>query len=321
MRDHPQWKSYLALVAVCFFWGTTYLGIRMALESFPPLVLVAARYTISGVIMLGAALLLRIRLPSGRELVRTALNGLLILGIGNGCLAFAEQWIPSGLAALFITTSPFWMIGLEALVPGGETLHGPTIAGMCIGFAGVGILVLPGGLGGVSGAVLAGFLVLQLGCAGWSAGSILQRRVPTTAHPIVSGAVQQLVTGLVFIVPAMLVKSYPVHWSARGVGAVLYLVVFGTIVGYSAYIYALSTLPVAVVSIYNYINPVVAVFLGWLFYREAFGLREALGMAVIFAGVAIVKRYGRKTDSARTDPQQLGPDCAADGWEQREHHE
>ncbi len=300
MRDHPLWKSYLALVAVCFFWGTTYLAIRMALESFPPLVLVAARYTISGVIMLGAALLLRIQLPSGRDLARTAVNGLLILGIGNGCLAFAEQWIPSGLAALFITTSPFWMIGLEALVPGGETLHGPTIAGMCIGFAGVGILVSPGGFGGISSAVLAGFLVLQLGCAGWSAGSILQRRVPITAHPIVSGAVQQLVTGLVFIVPAMLVKSYPVHWSARGVGAVLYLVVFGSIVGYSAYIYALSTLPVAVVSIYNYINPVVAVFLGWLFYREAFGLREALGMAVIFAGVAIVKRYGRKTDFTRS---------------------
>jgi drug/metabolite transporter (DMT)-like permease len=280
-------------LAVCFFWGTTYLGIRVALESMPPLMLVALRYTVSGSLMLVAAIAFRIRLPKGSELVRTALNGLLILGIGNGCLAFAEQWIPSGIAAVFITTSPFWMIGLEALVPGGEKLHLPTVAGMCIGFLGVGILMAPGGAGN-SSALIGGFLVLQLGCAGWSAGSILQRRVPADAHPIVNGAVQQLATGLVYIVPAMLLQSTPIHWSARGVGAVLYLVVFGSVVGYSAYIYALTTLPVPVVSVYNYINPVVAVFLGWLFYREPLGLREIAGMAVIFAGVAMVKRFGRK---------------------------
>ena len=290
----PQWKAYAALTAVCFFWGTTYLAIRMALESFPPLLLVAVRYTISGAIMLAAAVLLRIRIPAGRELVRTALNGLLILGVGNGCLVYAEQWIPSGLAALFITTSPFWMIGLEALVPGGEPLHLPTIVGACIGFAGVGVLVSEGGLGNIGGAVLAGFLVLQLGCAGWSAGSILQRRTSTQAHPVVCGAVQQLATGLLFVVPALTIHPHPVRWSTRGMFAVLYLVVFGTIVGYSAYVYALDKLSVAVVSIYNYINPIVAVFLGWLFYREPFGVREALGMLVIFAGVAIVKRYGKR---------------------------
>ena len=294
LRDHPQWKAYAALAAVCLFWGTTYLGIRMALESFPPFVLVATRYTLSGSIMLAVAALARIKLPTGKELLRTAANGVIILGIGNGCLAFAEQWIPSGLAALFITTSPFWMIGIEALVPGGEALHAPTIAGMLIGFAGVAILVSQGGLAGSGGAVLSGFLVLQLGCAGWALGSIGQRRTPAKAHPMISGAVQQLATGLVMILPAHLVKAHPIHWSPRGIAALFYLVLFGSIVGYSSYIYALSNLPVAVVSIYNYINPVVAVFLGWLFYREPFGPREAAGMAVIFLGVAIVKRFGRR---------------------------
>jgi drug/metabolite transporter (DMT)-like permease len=293
LRSHPHLKAYLALAAVCIFWGTTYLGIRMALESFPPFLLVAMRFTISGTVMLAGAAALRLKLPAGRELWQTAANGILILGIGNTCLAVAEQWIPSGLAALFITTSPFWMVGVEALIPGGEPLHAPTIAGMALGFSGVAILVSSSGLGG-GAAILSGVLVLQLSCAGWSLGSIAQRRTSTTAHPMVGGAVQQLATGLVSIVPALLLKGHPVHWSARGVGALLYLVVFGSIVGYSAYIYALTNLPVAIVSIYSYINPVVAVILGWVFYRESFEGREALAMAVIFLGVGTVKRYSRK---------------------------
>jgi drug/metabolite transporter (DMT)-like permease len=294
LRHHSHFAAYAALVAICFFWGTTYLGIRMALESFPPVLLVAVRYVLSGAILLAGAAMMGIRLPKGRELFQTALNGVIILGIGNGCLAFAEQWIPSGLAALFISTSPFWMVALDALIPGGEPLHAPTVAGMLIGFCGVAILVVPAGAGGFSTSFLAGFLVLQLGCAGWSLGSIGQRRTRTVAHPMISGAVQQLATGVVFIIPALLIKAHPVVWSTRGAGALLYLVVFGSIVGYSAYIYALSNLPVAIVSIYNYINPVVAVFLGWLFYREPFGWREAVAMAVIFLGVATVKRYSLK---------------------------
>ncbi len=297
LPPRPNSLAYAALIAVCFFWGTTYLGIRMALESFPPLVLVALRYTLSGGIMLAGAGLMKIPLPRGKELLFTALNGVVILGLGNGCLAFAEQWIPSGLAALFLTTSPFWMIGLEALIPGGEPLHGPTIAGMLIGFSGVALLIAPQAGGGFSSASLAGLLLLQLGCAGWSLGSISQRRTQTKAHPMIGGAVQQLATGLIFAIPAMSINVIPAHPSGRAVGAVLYLVVFGSIVGYSAYVYVLSALPVAVISIYNYVNPVVAVVLGWLFYREPLGWRQAGGMAVIFLGVAIVKRYGRAAAS------------------------
>jgi drug/metabolite transporter (DMT)-like permease len=118
----------------------------------------------------------------------------------------------------------------------------------------------------------AGFLILQLGSAGWSLGSILQRRQVSNTHPVVSGAIQQLATGIVALIPA----SFTIRnaeLSTRGSLAVLYLVMFGSIVGYSAYIYAMSELPVAVVSIYTYINPIVAVWLGWLFYREPFGSR------------------------------------------------
>jgi drug/metabolite transporter (DMT)-like permease len=290
LGKHPQFKAYAALAAVCFFWGTTYLGIRIALESFSPVVLVCGRFLISGALTLLAAKAMGLKIPGTREMWRTSLNGIIILGIGNSCLSFAEQWIPSGVAALFITTSPFWMVGVEALVPGGEPLHAPAIGGMLLGFAGVAFMVMRNGLSGVSGPMLTGFLTLQIGCAGWALGSISQRRQTARAHPIVSGGIQQLATGVVFLIPALLFRTHPIVWSARGLWAVAYLVTFGSIVGYSAYIYALSHLPVAVVSIYTYINPLVAVCLGWVFFREAFGAREAIAMLVIFAGVAIVKR-------------------------------
>lgn len=300
MRSHPHFKAYLALASVCFFWGTTYLGIRMALESLPPLMLVGLRYTISGTALLLVAVLAKAHLPSGKELFYTALFGVIIIGIGNGCLAFAELWIPSGLAALFITTSPFWMIGMEALIPGGERLHAPTLLGMLVGLAGTSLLVGPNAIQqGWSGPSLKGFLLLQFGCCGWAFGSILQRRHVTKAHPVVSGAVQQLATGLVFLAPALLTKTQPVHWTARSIGAVIYLVTFGSVIGYSAYLYVLDKLPVPVVSIYNYINPVVALLLGWLFYKERIGIREVLAMLVIFAGVALVRRYGRRVTGPR----------------------
>jgi drug/metabolite transporter (DMT)-like permease len=289
LRNHPQFNAYFALACVCVFWGTTYLGIRMALESFPPLTLVSLRYLASGTIMLIGAKITGAHLPRGKELRETALFGVIALGIGNGCLAFAEQWIPSGLAALFVTTSPFWLVGVEALSPGGERLHLPTIAGMLVGLGGVATLVAPAAMNlSLHSSTLGAFLLLQIGCAGWSIGSILQRRQPSRAHPFVSGAVQQLATGLLYAVPA-LIRHEPVHWNGRGVLAIIYLMTFGSVVGYSAYLYALDRLPVAVISIYNYINPLVAVFLGWLFYREGFGMREGIAMLIIFAGVWIVK--------------------------------
>ncbi len=282
--------AYAALVSVCFFWGTTYLGIRMALESFPPSALVSIRFLLSGALMLLAAVLMKTPLPRGAELRRTALTGVIILGIGNGCLTLAETWIPSGLAALIITISPFWMLGLDAVMPPRVRLHAPTLAGMAVGLTGAALLVGPGAwAGGASSNIVKGFLILQLGCFSWSFGSLLQRKSETRANPIVNGAVQQLAAGLAFLVPALM-SSTPIHWSGRGLGALFYLVVFGSIVGYSSYVYALEHLPVAVVSIYNYVNPVVAVTLGWIFYREPFGVREAVAMAVIFLGVAMVKR-------------------------------
>jgi drug/metabolite transporter (DMT)-like permease len=256
--------------------------------------LVAVRYVISGAIMLLYAVARGIYVPRGRELAVACFSGILILGVGNGALTFTELLVPSGMAGLIITTQPFWMVGFEALLPGGERLHAPTIGGMAIGLAGASFLFTPDvGSHGIDRNVLHGFLLLQVGLAGWSFGSIYQRRQAGKAHPVIAGAVQQLAAGLTLALFALAIHEHPVHWSARGVGALLYLVCFGSIVGYSAYAYAMDRLPVALVSVYPYVNAVVAVALGWLFYREPFGRREALAMAIIFAGVAIVKRYSR----------------------------
>jgi drug/metabolite transporter (DMT)-like permease len=292
---HPLFKPYLALVAVCFFWGTTYLGIRMSLETFPPLVLVTVRYLLSGSIMLLFARARGLYLPRGRELATACISGFLTLGVGNGALVFAEVLVPSGIASLIISISPFWMVAAEALLPGGERLHAPTLGGMAVGLAGAALLFTPDpDTHGINRALLTGFLILQVGMVGWSFGSIYQRRKSGKAHPVVAGGVQQLAAALILLPFSLLIPQPSLHWSVRGVSALGYLVVFGSLVGYSAYVYAMDRLPVAIVSIYPYANAVVAVFLGWLFYREPFGPRELVAMAIIFAGVAVVKKYSRK---------------------------
>ena len=290
-----MFKPYAALIAVCFFWGTTYLGIRMALETFPPLALVSIRYILSGGIMLAFAWARGVYIPRGREMWVACVAGFFTLSIGNTALVFAELTVPSGMAGLIVTITPFWMVGMEAALPGGERLHAPTIAAMLVGLGGAALLVTQAaGSHAINPTLLHGFFVLQIGMAGWSFGSIYMRRNSGKAHPMIAGAVQQFAAGLMLAPFALTIHEHPFHWSARGVTALFYLVFFGSIVGYSSYAYALDRLPVAIVSIYPYANSIVAVTLGWLFYREPFGPRQAVAMVVIFAGVALVKRFSRR---------------------------
>ena len=290
----------MALFAVYFFWGTTYLAIRMALEAVPPVFLIGMRFVLSGGALLIAAKVIGAKLPQGRELWLTGLFGLIALGGGNGTLVFSEQWIPSGIAALFVTTSPFWMVGIEALRNHGEKLTKATVVGIAVGFLGILVLIGPSATGaGLGPTLIKGFLLLQFGCFCWCLGSILQKRQPTKAHPVVSGAIQQLATGLTVLPFTLVANEHPVQWHHRGIWAAAYLVVFGSIIGYSAFIYAMEHLPVSVVSTYAYVNPIVAVFLGWLFYREPFGSRELLAMAMVISGVIIVKYFAYATPKVR----------------------
>lgn len=176
---------------------------------------------------------------------------------------------------------------------------------MAVGLAGACLLFTPdAGPHAVDRNLVNGFLMLQVGMAGWAFGSIYQRRKAGRAHPVVAGGVQQLAAGLMLLPFVLIIPQPAVHWSTRGAAALLYLVCFGSLVGYSAYVYAMDRLPVAIVSVYPYVNAIVAVWLGWLFYREKFGWREAGAMGVIFASVALVKRYSVPTKPpASRDPR------------------
>lgn len=288
--SHPSRLAYLALAAVCLLWGTTYLGIRIALESFPPLYLIAIRYVISGSILLAASAVGGATIPRGRELFQTALCGVVCIGVGNGFLAIAELYIPSGLAALFYTVTPFWMIGLDALLPHGKRPVAITLGGLAIGLAGVAFLVFPSALReGLHGREVWGFFLIELSTAGWVLGSLLQKRVHAKAQPFVSGAVQQLAAGMAVFVPAGLFEKMPHTISTHSLLAITYLVVFGSLVGFTAFIYSMAKLPVAVTSLYTFVNPVVAMLLGGLLYREPFARREVVAMLIIFVGIAVVR--------------------------------
>ena len=301
----PPAAAYLALIAVCIIWGTVYLGFRIALESFPPMLLMGGRFFSAGLITLLVGAAAGAKMPTRREFAFSSLYGAITLGLGVGTLAFAAQWIPSGLVAMLTTTSPFWMVGIDALFRGGERPNYPTIVGMSVGLAGTLILVVPGAIKqGFGGAVFFSFAILQLGCAGFALGSILERRHATTTHPIINGAIQELATGLVFLVPALFMHE-SVKWSLRGSLAVLYLIVFGGIVGYSSYLYSMKHLPVSLVSVYTYVNPLVAVLLGTLIYREKIDSLSIVAMFVVFAGVAIVKRFSGRPAPTPEGARQL----------------
>ena len=290
MNKHPLFYPYLALASVSFFWGTTYLGIRIALEGFPPLLLVGIRFLIAGSIMMGLAFLTKSRFPQGKQLWLTCLYGALMLGVANTGLTIAEQWIPSSLAALMVTTGPFGLVGMERIT-GGERINPRALFGLCVGFCGALLLLLPkDGIGHFDANVVSGFLLLTFNGMFWNGASVLQKRLRLETHPFVTGALHNFACGILIFPLGMLIPHQPIVWKTNSTLAIAYLVIFGSLVGFNSYIYALEKLPVSVVSIYNYVNPAVAVILGVWFYNEPIGWRELLAMAVIFAGVAIVKQ-------------------------------
>ncbi len=261
----------------------------MALEGFPPLLLVGIRFLVAGILMIGIAFAMKSPFPKGQQLWLTSLYGLMMLGFGTGALVFAETWIPSSLAAVMVTTGPFWLIGIER-VTGGDRIQPRALIGLLVGFCGVILLLLPkNGWGSFDGPILKGFLLLNFGGLFWNGASILQRRQRLETHPFVSGAIQNLACGLVFLPLGLLVPHAPIVWKLNSNLAMIYLVIFGSMVGFSSYVFALERLPLSIVSIYNYVNPAVAAALGVLFYNEPFGWRELLAMLVILVGVAIVK--------------------------------
>lgn len=285
-----------AFAAVYLIWGSTYLGIRFAIETLPPFLMAGARFTIAGSLMY-AALRLRGAPRPARVHWRSAavIGGLMLLG-GNGGVTWAEQYVPSGIAALMIATVPLWIVLLDWLRPGGDRPASPVIVGLALGFAGLMLLVGPGELAGSGRINLLGAGALVFAALLWSIGSLYSRRAPLpTEVPLQGTAMEMLVGGLLLVG----LGTATGEWarldlsavSLRSVLALLYLIAFGSWIGFSAYVWLLKVTAPARAATYAYVNPVVAVFLGWLLADEPLTIRTLLAAAIIISAVVIITSY------------------------------
>ena len=284
-------KAIIAWLNVCVIWGTTYLVIRIGVGHLPPMLFAGIRWVIAGAIFIAFLKCRGRSLPKANEIVHLAAVGLSLIGFGNGLVVFSEQWIPSGLAALLITTVPFFMVGIESFLPYGPKLN-PTIwTGLIMGLAGVFLifgedikyLADPNNLKGVLG--LMGAVIF------WSAGSLYSKYVKVDVHPLMGASVEMLIAGIVLSGIGISIGELPhLDFEINGLLSLAYLIIIGSFVGYTSYIYAIAKLPLSLVSTYAYINPVIALFLGWLILDEKLNLQIAIAAVVIIAGVFIVKK-------------------------------
>jgi drug/metabolite transporter (DMT)-like permease len=284
--------AYFAWLAVCLIWGTTYLGIRISLESMPPALMGGLRWTIAGSLLAAFVIARGDRLPDRSRWPGIALMAFLLLGLGNGGVVFAEQWVPSGLAAVLVATSPFWMAAVEACLRDGERLTGSAGIGLVVGFAGILVLVSPELSFSAAGSrdFLLGVLALQVASFGWALGSAYSRRHAREDNVLGTTALQMLAGGVMMVAAGTVRGEWAeLFFTTRTASALIYLSTLGAIGGFVAYTYALRHLPVSFVSLYAYINPVIAVALGVLVLGEPFNRRIAIAAALVLAGVAIVR--------------------------------
>jgi drug/metabolite transporter (DMT)-like permease len=299
-KDQPL--AIAAFVTVCIVWGTTYLAIRVAVQSIPPILMTGVRYTIAGAVLLAILRLRGHRIPTERRtLLHLAVVAVLLIGIGTLALVIAEQWVPSGIAALLIATGPFWAAIIEASRRSGERIHALRLVGMAIGFSGVTLLLVPGSASrNIDRYVLIGAILIQFSAIAWQSGSIYAKNVLKGVSPLMSAAMQALIGGVLLDIAGLAAgEGARLHPTTIALGAWAYLAIFGTIIGYSAYTYALSKIPVTTVSLHTYVNPVIAVILGWLILGEQLTPTSLAGMVIILIGMTVVQRAPKSAAESR----------------------
>ena len=310
MSDRQRQWAWIAFAAVCFFWGTTYLGIKVALETVPPFLLGGMRFTLAGSVLAVALKLMGRPWPAWRQAPTFLLVGFTMLGFGNGGVVWAEQFMASGLVAVLVASTPFWMVGIESMA-GGERLTRQTVVGLLIGFSGILLLVwkdLAAALSATKGwAWVGGLVATQLACIGWSIGSTISKTRLKGTDPLVSSAFQMLAGGLVLLTAAAVTGEYGrLTWSSNSLLAVIYLFFAGSLIGFVAYTYALAHLPMSIVSLYPYINPIVAVILGTWLLHEPLGWRIVAAVALILSGSAVVSRGPRPAKARSAASSEVG---------------
>ncbi|RJQ62850.1 MAG: multidrug DMT transporter permease [Stygiobacter sp.] len=291
MTEKKNFNAYLALFSIYIIWGTTYLAIRIGVTDLPPVLFTGFRWIFAGPLLMGILLLRKYKLPTKNDWMHLGISGLLLLGGGNGLVVFAEQWVPSGLTALLITTVPFWIVGIEALLPQGKRINVFTAIGLVLGLAGI-VIIFGGDFHKLfDKSYFGGIIGLMLAEVCWVAGTLYSKYKKVSVHPLMGAAGQMVVAGVVITIFGLILgEANQFHFTNSSLLAYLYLVVFGSLLGYGSYVYAIAHLPVSLVSTYAYINPIIALFLGWLVLDESISIWVVIASVVILSGVTLVKK-------------------------------
>ncbi len=292
--DHPgatRVRFVLAFAAVYLLWGSTFLAMRFAIRTIPPLFMASMRHLVSGTLLIAWAGRRVKRWPAPAEWRHAAIVGVLLLG-ANGTVAWSEQRVPSGTAALLVATVPLWIVLIDWLRPRGYHPGRGVLLGLALGFVGLVTLVGPGAWRGHGGVDLVGATALVLGSLSWATGSVVSQQLPRPPLPLLAVGMQMVCGGAALMVAAT-VRGETAQFSLARVSLASalgwgYLVVFGSLVGFTAYAYLLRSTTAAKVSTYAYVNPVIAVFLGWAFAGEVVTTHTLAATAVIVASVAII---------------------------------
>jgi drug/metabolite transporter (DMT)-like permease len=294
--SHSHYKASLAaiwsaMLAVYIVWGSTYLAIRFAVQSMPPFLMAATRFLVAGLILFIARRLAGDPLPTRIEIRSAGIVGLFLLLGGNGGVVWAEQTVPSGIAALMVSSSPLWMLIIEALIPGGRKPRLRAVLGILIGFSGVLLLFWPGKDGGLLSLNPWGAIVLLLATLSWASGSMYSRSAHLPASPLMGTAVEMLIGGFALAILGLVTgEASRVEISSITPASLIglaYLIVFGSLIGYASYTWLLRVAPTSLVFTYAYVNPLVALLVGATIGGEGFAPRELLAAAIILGSVAL----------------------------------
>lgn len=282
-----------AFAALYIAWGSTYLAIRFAIETIPPLLMASARFLVAGVILYIGMRLAKTPAPTRQQWGSAAIVGTFLLLGGNGMVVLAEQVVPSGITALLIGTTPFWMTLLGWLWQGERRPSYSTVLGLLLGFVGLVLLVNP--FGAAAERVHPwGALAVIAATLSWAIGSLWSRRLDQSSSPFMASAMQMIAGGIIILPVASILGEWGrldlQSISSRSAAALVYLIVFGSLIGFSAYIYVLKHSRPAMAATYAYVNPIIAVLLGWLLAGEKFSAMGLLGGGIIVAAVVLITR-------------------------------
>jgi drug/metabolite transporter (DMT)-like permease len=296
---------FLSFAAVYIVWGSTYFAIRIGVESFPPFLLAGLRHFAVGLVFFPLFRHVTKDKPTLVQWRTTAITGVLLLLCGNGTVSWAEKYVPSGIAALLVATVSIWMVLTDWLRPGGTRPVFRVLLGCFLGFVGVVLLVDPGHLVGAERIYPFGAFALTLAAMAWGVGSVYSKHNPVPQSPMLGVAMQMLAGGGTLLLVAFLAGEFRnLHWaqiSMRSWIALLYLVIMGSGVGFSAYVYILKHSTAARVSTYAFVNPAVALLLGWLLGGEALTLRTLLASAIILTSVLLIITAPHRTPTQIED--------------------